>query len=78
LKDTFDGVAVAVCFVAEVHAEFEQAGMQPGGAIDEEFSIVDGVFVLQLSQKQFRYRGVSGGIQAYMQDYVGVRVDRRD
>jgi hypothetical protein len=78
LKDTFDGVAVAVCFVAEVHAKIEQAGMQPGRAIDEEFGVIDGVFVLQLSQKHFRYRRVSGWIEAYMQDYVGVRVDRRD
>jgi hypothetical protein len=78
LKDTFNGVAVAVCFVAEVHPEFEQAGMQPGGAIDEEFGVIDGMLVLQLSQKHFRYRRVSGWIEAYMQDYVGVRVDGRD
>jgi hypothetical protein len=49
-----------------------------GGAIDEEFSIVDGMFVLQLTQKIFRYRRGSGGIQAYIQDYVDIRVDRRD
>ena len=78
MKDTFDGVAVAVCFVAEVHAEFEQAGMQPGRGIDEEFGVIDGVFILQLSQKQFRYRGLSGVIQAYMQDYVDIWVDRCD
>jgi hypothetical protein len=46
LKDTFDGVAVAVCFVAEVHAKFEQAGMQPGRAIDEEFGIIDDMLIL--------------------------------
>jgi hypothetical protein len=33
LKYTFNGVAVAVCFIAEMHAEFEQAGMQSAGAI---------------------------------------------
>jgi hypothetical protein len=66
----FDGVAVSVCFVAEVHPEFEQAGMQPGRAIDEEFGVIDCVFVLQLSQKQFHYRGVSGGLQVYVCDTV--------
>jgi hypothetical protein len=30
LKDTFNGVAIDVSSVAEVHPEFEQAGMQPG------------------------------------------------
>jgi len=43
LKDTFDGVAVALWFVAEVHAEVGQAGIQPGDAIDEESGAVGGV-----------------------------------
>jgi hypothetical protein len=60
LKDTFNGIAITEGFVAEMHPEFEQAGMQPGGAIDEELGVIDGVFVLQLSQKHFRYRRVSG------------------
>jgi len=78
LKDTFDGVAFTEGFVAEMHPEFEQTGMQPGRAIDEEFSIVDGVFLFQLSQKHFRYRRVSGWIEVYMQDYASIRVDARD
>jgi hypothetical protein len=49
LKDTFDGVVFIEGFVAEVHAEFEQSGMQPRGTIDKEFGVVDSVFVLQLS-----------------------------
>jgi hypothetical protein len=39
--------------MVKVHAEFDQAGMQPGGAIDEAFGVVDGMFVLQLSQNIF-------------------------
>ena len=78
LKDTFNGIAITEGFVAEMHPEFEQAGMQPGGAINEEFGVIDGMLVLQLSQKHFRYRRVSGWIEAYMQDYVGVRADGRD
>ena len=42
-KDTFDGVAVAEPYVAEMHPEFEQSSVQPRGAIDEEFGIVDGL-----------------------------------
>jgi hypothetical protein len=35
--------------VAEVHAEFEQAVMQPGRVIDEKFGAVNGVFVFEVS-----------------------------
>ena len=66
LKDTFNWIPITKGFVAEMHPEFEQAGMQPGGAIDEEFGVIDGMLVMQLSQKHFRYRRVSGWIEPYM------------
>jgi hypothetical protein len=53
LDNTFDGVAFADGFVAEVPAQLEEAGMQTGCAIDGKFRFVDGVFLLELSQKEF-------------------------
>ena len=49
LEYTFNGVAIVVCFVAEVYTELVKAGMEHGGAIDEVSGADDGVFVLTLS-----------------------------
>ena len=42
-------MAIAEGYMVEVHAEFEQASIQPGRAIDEEFGVVNVVFVVQVS-----------------------------
>jgi len=64
LEETFDRVPFTKGFLAKGHAEFEQAGIQPGRAINEGFSIVDGVFVFQFSLTF--WFAVSGWIEPYV------------
>lgn len=51
-KHIFDRVTIAERFAAAVHAQLEEAGMQPGCANDEEFGVVDCLFLLNFSQEQ--------------------------
>jgi hypothetical protein len=77
-NDVFNGVAFAEDLVAEMHAKLEGAGMQPGRAIDEELSIIDGVLFLELTQKQLRQSSNSCLIEPYVQNYVGSWINCRD
>jgi len=71
LEHTFDGVLITVCFVTEVQVEFEQAGLEPRDAIDEEFGVVDRVFLFELCEKQIRCHHRSGEIESNVEKYVG-------
>ena len=53
LKDTFDGVAFAEGFVAEMRPQLEQSSVQPRRAIDEKFSIVVSVLLFQFRKNIF-------------------------
>ena len=47
--------------MAKMEANFEQSNMQPRGAIDETFGVVDGVFVPEFTQ-QHLYQRISRGL----------------
>jgi len=68
-------VAVAVCFMAEVRAEFDRSSLQPRCAIDEEFGIVARVFLFELREKQLRRHRRSGRIEPKVEKYVGFGLD---
>jgi len=53
LADTLVWVTFAEGFVAEVRAQLEEACMQPESAIDEEFSILNGMFSLSSRKNSF-------------------------
>jgi len=53
LKDTFDRISVAVCYVPKMHAEFMETSMQPWSPIDVELGVVNIVFLCNPSRNHF-------------------------
>lgn len=57
LLKTHSTVPFAVGFESELHTEFRKAGMEPGGATDERFGVVDDVFPIMLPKDRYESPG---------------------
>jgi len=78
LKHAFDGVSIIERFVSKVHTEFVQSSLEPRCSVDEKFSVLDVVFLIELPQKSHPESEILRFEQPTVEYLGGHRINRSD